>query len=605
VRTVRLSQVISPFGVGAVLDVDGESLMGVDISEWPYERTARVECRRLEDRLGVQELRSPPSVPARPSTRTPGIYYQRFPRWLFCQDCRRMHRRLGHEEDGGAPKCLQCGAKLVPMRFIVVCATKGHAMDVPWDRWAHSEPRDEEQSRCREPVLSFETRRGGSEGLSGLVVRCVTCNAGRDLGDLTVRDSLKRIGVTCLGLQPWQRGAKACQERLEVLQRGATNVTMAETTTALDIPEPAGRLDEIEARIRQHRNFEDLRSAPEGPRAAVFRELIAEDVGVDEAVVRAAVAAEPGVTEAIGQARTALLSDEWRAFMEATQAAEEPIGTPNFVVTASTLLTQEGSARPSEQALDALVDRVLLVNRLREIRVLHGFRRYALDADLVDVDLGPRGRQRWLPAVESFGEGVFLALDQRQLRQWEQDDRVQARAAILEAQRRKSAIGSRFFEATPKAILIHTLAHLLMRRLAFSCGYSAASLRERVYAASTPESEAGLLIYTAAGDAEGTLGGLVRQGEPPRLTRTILGALEEASWCSADPLCRESRGQGLDRLNLAACHACSLTAETSCERSNALLDRVLVIGHDKTPGFFQGVLDALREETSAQASDTA
>ncbi|MFD0740775.1 Zn-binding domain-containing protein [Phytohabitans flavus] len=143
-------------------------------------------------------------------------------------------------------------------------------------------------------------------------------------------------------------------------------------------------------------------------------------------------------------------------------------------------------------------------------------------------------------------------------------------------------------------MLLHTLAHLLIRRLAFSCGYSAASLRERVYSAVGPDPEAGFLIYTAAGDAEGTLGGLVRQGEPPRLAQTLLSALEEASWCSADPVCRESRGQGLGSLNLAGCHGCCLVAETSCERSNVLLDRVLVVGDDTTPGLFGDVVDALR-----------
>jgi hypothetical protein len=87
---------------------------------------------------------------------------------------------------------------------------------------------------------------------------------------------------------------------------------------------------------------------------------------------------------------------------------------------------------------------------------------------------------------------------------------------------------------------------------------------------------AGILLYTAAGDADGTLGGLVGLGKPGNLERILLGALDDARWCASDPICRESDGQGPDGLNLAACHACALLPETSCEFQNRLLDRGVV-----------------------------
>jgi hypothetical protein len=592
---MRLSQTVSPFGVGSVLDVLGESLMGADISEWPYERTERVAMRRLELALGVTELRSPPSVPSYPSTNTPGLPYQRFPRWLFCQDCRRLRLLRASEETGEPPTCTHCGGGLVPMRFVAVCTRRGHAVDVPWDRWAHSEADTDDQRRCKAPNLLFETRQSGTDGLANLLVRCTTCAAQRDLGDLTARDSLKRIGVRCTGRQPWQRDTgQDCDERLEVLQRGATNVTITETTTALDIPEPSTTVRDVDAEIRSHRNFGDVRTAPTGPRAAVLIDLIAEDLSVSPELVRR-LAGEPIDTdEPARQARSGLLSAEWDAFRQAFERPDEITGTPNFVVSATNLI--EPDARDAHRHLADHITHVVLVHRLREVRALQGFRRYDQQADLVDVDLGPRGRARWLPAVESFGEGVFLALDQDRLHHWEQDAAVQRRAQRLERRRRDSLIGSRFDPVTPRLVLLHTFAHLLMRQLAFSSGYSSASLRERVYAGT--DREAGVLLYTAAGDAEGTLGGLVRQGQPPRLAETILAALETASWCSADPICRESHGQGLGSLNLAGCHGCALVAETSCERSNVLLDRVLLVGDDdETPGYFAPVIDAVRTET--------
>ena len=110
----------------------------------------------------------------------------------------------------------------------------------------------------------------------------------------------------------------------------------------------------------------------------------------------------------------------------------------------------------------------------------------------------------------------------------------------------------------------------------------------------------GLLIYTASGDAEGTLGGLARQGEPDMLPELLLRLLEQAAWCSADPLCSEHGGQGYGNLNRAACHACALVPETSCEVGNVLLDRVMVVGGSGVPGFFESVVQSAREEAAHQ-----
>ena len=121
-----------------------------------------------------------------------------------------------------------------------------------------------------------------------------------------------------------------------------------------------------------------------------------------------------------------------------------------------------------------------------------------------------------------------------------------------------------------------------MNRLTFECGYSSAALRERLYVSNEENhSMAGLLIYTADGDAEGTLGGLVRMGKPGNLEPIILAAIDEARWCSADPVCMDMgnlHGQGPDSCNLAACHNCALVPETACEEFNRFLDRALVIG---------------------------
>ena len=148
-------------------------------------------------------------------------------------------------------------------------------------------------------------------------------------------------------------------------------------------------------------------------------------------------------------------------------------------------------------------------------------------------------------------------------------------------------------------MLLHTFAHMLIRQMSFSAGYSSSSLRERLYAADASDgpSMAGILVYTAAGDSEGTLGGLARLGEAERLVPALAEALASAQWCSLDPVCREATAQGPEGLSLAACHACVLVSETSCVMGNVLLDRRLVLDEDF--GFFRGPLSALLRDAAS------
>ncbi len=142
-------------------------------------------------------------------------------------------------------------------------------------------------------------------------------------------------------------------------------------------------------------------------------------------------------------------------------------------------------------------------------------------------------------------------------------------------------------------MLLHTFAHILMNRLTFECGYSSAALKERLYVSNDSGNPmSGVLIYTADGDAEGTMGGLVRMGKQGYIEPVIKHTLQDATWCSVDPVCTEiggSGGQGPDSCNLAACHNCALVPETACEHFNRFLDRVTVVGDINKPdiGYFR------------------
>ena len=262
------------------------------------------------------------------------------------------------------------------------------------------------------------------------------------------------------------------------------------------------------------------------------------------------------------------------------------------------------------------IAKVNLVERLRETRAFYGFDRLNQNnsplAGMPDEAMRQLFRvpptqpqDRWLPAIEVFGEGLYLELQEDRIAEWQaansrwledrlDDDFLTRLGGVFQTLPPLSPAtrtwGSRY-------LLVHSLAHILINQLVFECGYSTASLRERLYISADQRAPmAGLLLYTAAGDSEGTLGGLVRLGRPENLGPVFQRAVGRASWCSADPVCAEDLGgQGSRLANLAACHACILLPETSCETINQGLDRAMMIG---TPESREcGFMSALLEES--------
>lgn len=255
-------------------------------------------------------------------------------------------------------------------------------------------------------------------------------------------------------------------------------------------------------------------------------------------------------------------------------------------------------SKPIEQYSDLVrrnFSRVALLDKLRETRAFVGFSRIYASSNTPPAQrwkLISRTQRNWLPAVVVRGEGIFIVFDKERLAQWNgkfgavHKERLRQVNRNLQAQAKRRQVHAD--DASPSLVLLHTFAHVLISQLVFDCGYGSSSLRERIYFSETLPQMTGVLIYTAAGDSEGTMGGLVRMGEPGQLDRTIARALDRARWCSSDPVCIESAGQGPDNCNLAACHSCALLPETSCEMQNRLLDRGMLIGVLDQPeiGFF-------------------
>lgn len=612
-RQIRRSQVIAPFGVGAVYDIGDESLTCCDINRWRPNDRDEIRLPRLERNLRVARFYSPPVPSGRFDRRPPSLLFYRFPQWLFCPSCRKMSRwSTRHEQKNEPPACENPGCQgktLVPMRFVLACE-HGHLGDVPWDYWVHARRDVAKKGRCERPELYFRTKAASGGGLESLEVYCKTCKTARSLGGIVARDSMLSIGVRCSGKQPWQRSDDRveCDATPQVLQRGASNLYYPSVVSALDIPCGNESITDegFEDEIRNHPLYQflvrQISSQGEGPRDVLACDMasqIADQLHCEQNLVLSVASGsnghfpeEPHAEESQPVSERDLLAEEWPALFN-----------PPYEDRANAPYLAEIEQVPEELdpfGIRDLIDRVVLVRRLREVRAFRGFHRITPSdpENMVPADLG-RG-QPWLPAVEVFGEGVFLAFSEEAIERWLNLHGNAVNARILQMKDRWEASSLGFLpEPTPRLVMLHTFSHLMMRQLSFECGYSASSLRERIYH-SEPSEEAGpmagLLIYTADSDSEGSLGGLVRQGRADRLMQTITAALRHGAWCSSDPICKELPGQGLQGLNLAACHACTLVSETSCVMANTLLDRMVLLANDDRHGqmgFMSSVLEAM------------
>ena len=368
------------------------------------------------------------------------------------------------------------------------------------------------------------------------------------------------------------------------------------TRTALVIP-PESRIRRgtvVDRLYGSSRNQNKIRNArnPLARKSAIRQ--IASDYGCADGEIEEAAKAIDRGYPLYGRAITGsdLLASEYRALIEEIPDLQED---EDFVTEHHTrewqALGHTAQAGLPRRAI-AAVSRLIAVNKLKEIMVLEGFRRVAGE-QLTPPDI--TGESGWLPAMELYGEGIFLTLDETLLQRWERNGALRERADAF-AQRyvhRDTHIAVEP-QVSPRFLLCHTLAHILIRQLEATAGYPAASLKERIYCATgDKKSMAGVLIYVAVADEEGSLGGLMELARPQRFLPLLVSTFEAAAWCSLDPVCSEQEGHGPDLLNRAACHACALVPETSCMYGNILLDRTFINGAD-VPAFLdyaEGISD--------------
>ncbi len=590
---------------------------------------AEVREPRLERLLNVPKFYLPPGPETKIGEPDGALHavalcvpVYRFPSWYFCPGCKLMRKET--LTSTGYFKCNadKCKFRLNQVRFAAACID-GHLQDFPWMEWVHRSP----NPQCSGP-LRFIPK--GSGSLGDIRIECTNtkCGAHRSLarvmgGSLFTNpetnappwSALTRTlcpdngPFSCQGKCVWHGDETPgqCEKPLHAVLINATNAHYSKIASAIWIPpRPFDQPIENQVAAMLRRNdvadmldlmrgifgvdyIGQFLSAPVVAKHLTENNLdSAEIAGIVERLVDGAL--QPPVQGQPVTDTQGLKYEEYQAFQ--TEQGPKLENNPDGHLVVRPI--EHDDLQIAFDAFDHHLDRVSLVDKLRETRVMYGFSRLLSENPLVPSNYQQiqkllwkswplQNADRWLPANINMGEGIFLKFDATAVKEWEQRPEVIHHLSSLRARSTASALraGRPVPNVEPRMVMLHTFAHLLMKRLTFECGYGSSALRERIYASGDEDGEmAGILIYTAAGDAEGSMGGLVRMGEPLNLARIFRNAIEEARWCSSDPVCTEignHGGQGNDGLNIAACHSCSLAPETSCEYFNAFLDRQLVV----------------------------
>jgi hypothetical protein len=574
---IRRSQVITTWGPGALLDLPRYSGIVGGLDTWP--KTSDLDeiveirlTRKLQDMTGVvsPKLYSPPVDSNDPRESKMGIGVWPFPEWFVVQekrgaDTHERSRRLVHrkalDERGRSD-----GQQVVPTRFVRGCP-RGHIDDLPWRWFVHGS-----QNECLRPLWLDE--RGTSGDLGDLVVRC---ECGRTRGMYEATEMATNNLGTCRGARPWlgYNSKEDCTLPSRLLIRTAANSYFPQVVSVLSLPDRGTSVQIVVKELWDDLNIADdltgLIFLKKKPKISEKLEPFSNEEVLEAIRLR---------KQGKGDERP-VKQVELDALLMAPEGFGDDVPIdPDFHARRLPDRVWRKSSRSTG------IESIIQLHRLREVLALSGFTRFeAVMPDIngeyeSDVERAQLASEpRWFPAIENRGEGVFVQLRAQALNDWLGHKGVKQRIEQLAIgherwiEDRKS---KRRFPGGPY-ILLHSLSHLLLQSLSMTCGYPVSSIRERVYVDEVAQ-RFGILLYTGSPDADGTLGGLVQEAR--HFEAHLTYALRMGALCSNDPVCSyHAPGKSMESrwLHGAACHGCSLVAETSCEMRNDYLDRALVV----------------------------
>lgn len=596
---VRLSHLLRHCSVGAIVRTPPYLLTIKDITYWANFKQRPLGCEilyveQVKQAMGIkQKLYKPPIASIESDQKVNGstLPAQIFPTWYVCKKCDRLTQypyKTANDEQKktGSFRCNnQCTGVLEQVTLVQV-HQDGSLNDVPWHWLIHKG----EKTDCRRMTWNAATHQA----------TCLDCKRSEKI---KAGDSLPFIGYS----QPWissynkdrypQEGKRQVPAILMAVND--TRVHSSINKVALVIP-PESRIKRGGVLDRLYHN-ESLKKetlalfyAPDSFKRRQHIKLVEKKLGCSEQELQKAVEeinkGYPLYHKTIQSG--GLLEDEYEAL---TLPLQDLHDDEDFVTKHLTkpwqALCEQGDG--TLQKIGRVVDKAVAVNRLKEIMVLQGFSRGGILANADDKPLVVPpdivGQSDWLPALELYGEGIFIGLNEAVVQAWERYSAVVEREERLHRRLESTSLADTLpNDMSARFLLLHTLSHLLIKELESQAGYPAASLKEKIYSSTAKDKPmAGILIYVAIPDVSGSLGGLCELAEPKRLARLLVRVFEKATWCSLDPVCATHTGQGPALLNLAACHACLLVPETSCCCGNILLDRTFIKGGEGLPSILE------------------
>ena len=606
---IRLSHLLRHCSVGAIVRGPDALMTVIDTRRWT-DRNGKDAGRPLRyvDRVRAaleigQELREPPIAREGANRQVDGVYIpaRKFPRWGRCPHCGLLHFLPSLKEKEDSPRCLELDSKKCSSHprleqvTDVLVHEDGYMDDVPWHSLAHSQASKtgrQTQSKCRSDTHEYYLRLNPDKtGGSKAWLSCGRCGAETRFEPFDLRHNIK-----FMRRQPWLNESVKLSKHPEILKVNQIQIHFPIFKNALVIPP--------ESRIRKGTIVDRLYNSSEKRRLmescktplqwkSTVQRIASEfrcDTGAVETAWKQIQDGYPLFGEELNLTPGQLREDEYRALVAVIPDVTDD---EDFVTRHHTTDWQRLSENFSENSLEwhipRAISRLIAVTRLKEIMVFEGFNRLGT-GECVIVKPDITGESEWLPAVELFGEGLFIVFDQAMLEEWENLPGIVARTDFVQKRYEASfqTINDELFRISPRFLLLHTFAHLLIRQLESDGGYPAASLKERIYCGEGDLPLAVILIYVAVPDVVGSLGGIMELAEPRRFLALAAAAIARSKWCSLDPVCSEHEGQGLHLLNRAACHACLLVPEPSCDYKNTLLDRMFLKGDSQNgiPAFF-------------------
>jgi hypothetical protein len=600
---LRPNQIITTFGPGSIIQLQHDSVLVMGIDFWAHKSEYPIKHHHYLEKICRKEHFRMPMVS---DSKQNVVSCRSFPSWGFCPYCKKLQKHESLPSRGIEFRCEKHSwNELLPARFILTCEN-GHLEEFPWNEWAHIKDlakNDYTVEICDKPDLRWYSSEKSSS-ISDSRIHCINCKKGNFVGKAFAPEGLPTSFKKCSGQIPWLEKSQKCiqsngdndsGQTTEPVMRAvlgrSSSIYYPQTITGLIIPELRHEIAQeimksdfkaglnamrenagwtLEQIAEKYKSLDDLRATYGVEKMKDFLEKIYGD--------------NPKITEA--STEFDLRDIEYHDIMDTDFPGDDEIKIESVDIS-------NGSAIEH-------ISQLKKFHRLAVLKVLRYFTRIRPPNPLEsEKEIGTRichvgksSTRKWLPCVANKGEGIFFSLDQNDLNSWEKLSGVKDRCkALLEGLEEWSSVKEwdKTAVITPKYVLLHSLSHVLIREIAKHAGYNEASISERIYIGDDYNA---ILLYTSGSSGDGSLGGLVRLGEPNEFGKILKNAIQNSRICTRDPLCIEEDAYAKKinkiplhaRLNNAACFGCMLIPETSCENFNKLLDRKLLF--DQEIGFF-------------------